>query len=458
MSELGATRQMTRQGQWPSRSLCLVVLMIGLRFVPLPGAEASYLALGAYAWLGRLQALQALALLWLFNMLSSGVAPEVPSISSLRFVVFLSAAISVLLRGRDRLHVFPLMTIGVGAALVVHSLLFSRVPEVSLLKALSWTMVVTTVFSGWIGLAEAQRSHLSRQLFMGLIAVLIASLPLMALPVGYLRNGTGFQGILNHPQVLGPTMGLLGAWSMSRMLCVRHPSWFLILLGGASTAVVLMSEARVAGVAMLLGLVSSLFLSPVFAGLQCTQVALGLRSRRVWALVLLAAPVAVFHSPQIGAGISQFLSKSGRAGTTSLFEAYDLSRGPLIAQMQANIHEHPWTGIGFGVASDSGTMLITRDPALGLPVGAAVEKGVAFLAIVEELGVLGAALVGLWMCALLRGAVRSGTAPFAVTLTILFLNMGESTFFSPGGFGLLSLLLLGWAFTCDQTKVEGACV
>ncbi len=139
-----------------------------------------------------------------------------------------------------------------------------------------------------------------------------------------------------------------------------------------------------------------------------------------------------------------------------MLEAYDRSRGSLIAQMRENIYEHPWTGIGFGVASDPSTMLINHDPVFGLPVGASVEKGVAFVAIVEELGILGAALVGLWVFALLRGAARSGIAPFAVVLTILFLNMGESTFFSPGGFGLLSLLLLGWAFTCDHTDVEDA--
>lgn len=41
----------------------------------------------------------------------------------------------------------------------------------------------------------------------------LLSLPLLVHPLGYLRNGTGFQVILNHPQVFGPTMALLCAWA-----------------------------------------------------------------------------------------------------------------------------------------------------------------------------------------------------------------------------------------------------
>jgi hypothetical protein len=55
-------------------------------------------------------------------------------------------------------------------------------------------------------------------------------------------------------------------------------------------------------------------------------------------------------------------------------------------------------------------------------------------------------LISLWVLMLLRGSSRGGLAPFAVCLTALLLNLGENTLFSPGGFGLLPIVLFGWAY------------
>ena len=140
----------------------------------------------------------------------------------------------------------------------------------------------------------------------------------------------------------------------------------------------------------------------------------------------------------------------------TLPEAYEVSRGSGIDQMFRNIREHPWTGVGFGIASNPSTMLIVRDQLIGLPLGAPVEKGVALFAVTEELGVVGAALTFIWIIALLRGAVRAGIEPFTVVLVILILNMGEYTLFSAGGAGLICMIVMTWAFTSGPKSIASA--
>ncbi|MDD3948975.1 MAG: hypothetical protein PHT43_05885, partial [Anaerolineaceae bacterium] len=108
--------------------------------------------------------------------------------------------------------------------------------------------------------------------------------------------------------------------------------------------------------------------------------------------------------------------------------------------------------IGFGVTSNPSMMKVERDPILGLPVSAPAEKCVLPIAILEEVGVLGFLAVCLWISMIMRSGARGGVVPFSVSLTALLMNMGEATLFSPGGMGLLSLILLGWASASYQER------
>ena len=144
--------------------------------------------------------------------------------------------------------------------------------------------------------------------------------------------------------------------------------------------------------------------------------------------------------------LDAYISKSGRADVTSIAEAYALSRGPKIEDMWVNIQDKPFLGIGFGIASKPEQMQVVRDPLLGLPIGASIEKGVLPLAVLEELGVLGFLLVALGLWNLIRRAARrGGFTSLTVFFVALLINMGESVLFSPGGMGLLVLIMIGWA-------------
>ncbi|MFN4160362.1 MAG: hypothetical protein ACK4FW_00005, partial [Stenotrophomonas sp.] len=81
-------------------SVLVVVMLLALRLASTPTATAAFFLLAGYALTGRAQAIQALALSWLFSMLSPGIAPEVPQAALGRYAVIAGAALSVLLRAR----------------------------------------------------------------------------------------------------------------------------------------------------------------------------------------------------------------------------------------------------------------------------------------------------------------------------------------------------------------------
>ena len=438
----------------------IVVLLVALltRLVSAPNANASFLLIAAYAMLGRAQAIHALAFSWLFSMLSPGIAAEATAGLVGRYIVLAAAAVSVFLRSgmmlRNLRVSWPVLaTLLLGVSLVVHSLLFSPIPDVSVLKALSWTVAASTILSAWSGLGVVEQNVLARQVFGGLTVLLLCSLPLLELPLGYLVNGTGFQGVLNHPQVFGQTMALLGAWAGSRMLADSTPAWGLVVLFGACLVLVVLSEARAAGIAALLGIVLAAVAGNVLARRSIRSFLPGLRSRRVHLVVAVSLVAAILAGPALPDRLGEYFSK--RTDSTNLAEAYDASRGALIEGMWANIQAQPWRGIGFGIASAPGDMVVDRDPILGLPTGAAIEKGVMPLAVLEEVGVFGLLAVLLWLWMLMRRAARGGgMTALAVFGTALLMNLGESVLFSPGGFGMLSLILIGWAASNGNEAAE----
>lgn len=429
---------------------------LGLRLASGPTANLSYLVIAAYALFGRAYAIRALMMSWLFSMLNPGIAPPASAATVGRYAVLFSAAIAALiysdfLSRRSRLRPFTQATVLLGLFLVVHSMMFSPIVDVSALKALSWMLAMASLISAWTGLSEGERRQVESQVFSALVLIMLLSLPFAVLPVGYMRNASGFQGILNHPQAFGPTMALLGAWAGARMFGEARPSWRLVGVVAACVGLVMMSQARTAGLAMVGGVAISVMLAPGFAGRSIGRMAPGLRSRRLWMVLGITLIGAVALAPKIVEIVGHYITKSGRVEATSLAEIYDRSRGRLMNAMLDNIVEQPMTGIGFGIASEPWTMEISRDPFLGLPVGASIEKGVTPLMVLEEVGVFGALLVALWVVWLLRSGARSGLAPFAVCSTALLLNMGEATLFSPGGLGLLPMILLAWAYAGGTT-------
>lgn len=427
----------------------ILVAALVLRLASSPTADISYGLIALYALKGREQALHALFLGWLFSMLNGAFAPDASAATVGRYAVLIAAATSMVLRkpsvtsakgDRSLVH----LTLLFGGLIIVHSLIFSSMPDVSVLKAISWTLAMATLLAGWAGLNDDQRVQLSQQLFCGLTLVMLASIAVLPFPAAYI-SGAGFMGILGHSQSFGIAMALLGAWTALRALAVPRPSWALIIMILLCMGLVLLSGARTAALALLLGMTFALLLGPTLSGKPRRQLMPGLHSRRIQLTIVLVLAGMAVAWPRLVDESMTFISKN--ADAQNIGQAYQMSRGGLIDAMWLNIENNPWQGIGFGIATIPDLMVVSRDPIFDLPVSALVEKGVLPVAVLEELGLPGFVFFTFWLLVILKRCVRQGLPALAVFLVVLFLNMGEAIFFSAGGMGMLAMLLIAWAAT-----------
>jgi hypothetical protein len=379
-------------------------------------------------------------------MVSNGFAPDLPPGSIGRYAVIGAAAAGVALRSEiltARLRRATAMTVALGVFLFVHAIVFSEARDVSLLKSAVWTTVVLTLMAAWNGLTIEDRGRLEAEVFGGVTALALLSLPLVRTEYGYLRNGAGFQGLLNQPQAFGGTIAPVGAWIAGRALEKGRPPWKSLVVLAILALEILLSESRTAGAALAIGLTAGVATSVFKRGSFTRSTIPGLFSARSALLVVLAIAALAIAQQQAAERLSVYFEK--RAGVASPFEAYEAARGQFITDMLANIKERPWSGIGFGIASDASSMQIEREGRWGIPTGASVEKGVMPVAIVEEVGIPGAMLVALWLGVILHCAARRGFVASAVAWTALSTNLGEATLFSPGGLGMLMLIAVTWA-------------
>lgn len=440
-----------------SLSLLLVIPVV-LRVVPGPLRIAAYAWATIYTLLGRRQTIVALALLWLLNMFTHAIGPPPGGAAAFRHLTIFSAALSVLVihawtPPRSTSPGLLIWTFLMSVVLLLHSMFVSTMPDVSVLKAVSFALTFQTLLTAWSRLSPQERLVTEKQLWGIVFALAVLSTPLVAMAAGYFKNGSGFQGLLEHPQAFGPMMAILVAWLFGTWMTDRRMSLWLVAMIGLALVWAYLSLARSSIVLILVGILAALASRPLTA----------LMNRSVRIPRLLAGRLAVFvvslivllavAGPKINDGFKKFIAK-GR-GSETLTDAAWKSRGHLIVAMQDNIAEHPWTGIGFGVASSPEKYAaLVRDQYFGIVIMAAVEKGVLPVAIVEELGWPLALLYLPWFLALLLCAVRAGPRYAAVCAAVYALNFSECCFFSPGGGGLIVQTLVAMAATAPPASQD----
>jgi hypothetical protein len=331
--------------------------------------------------------------------------------------------------------------------IIFHSLLFSPIVDVSVLKALSFGVAMLTLLAAWAWEDPVERRVTEIMLLSGMVFVTLVSVPLLALPTGFARNKVGFNGVLFHPQTFGPFVAILGAYFIARWLTTRRLEASATAMLAICVAFIYLSRARIAAFAFAGGV----GLAAASYPLQAMLSRMADQSRPLLRRVLLIATAGILAAAIAGPSLfekaSEFVQKGTKKAETLTDVAFS-SRGFLIDRMTANIREHSLAGIGFGVPSDPEDYgRVARDPILGLAIAAPVEKGVMPLAVIEELGIPLATVVFLWMGALAIRAAQGGMVPLAVFFTAMLTNVAEATFFSPGGMGLLILILVTWAAT-----------
>jgi hypothetical protein len=392
--------------------------------------------------LGPKQALQSLCLSSVILLLSNGIYQFPPAIGIFRWLILFVAALRVLpfcslraLQYQVSLGIFFL------AAIVV-SWMESPYLIVSLAKLTVFTLWAATVLAAFASLSSTELDYMRKWILSLTVAVILVSLPTFFVPsIGFMRNGSGFQGILKHPQTfalfLVPPAAYLGA---EIVMSKNKKGIWTVLLGIIIFALLFMARARTAMIAVILGILS--------AGI--TPAVLGRVASFDWSPgkgLLKAASLGasfgllIMVSPQFSTGIEDFVFKTSDA--KSVEDAFSQSRGRGITFFWERFIEKPFTGHGFGIDVLHGNGKKT-ETFMGIPISAATEKGFLPTAFLEEVGIVGLAAFLPFFLLLMRGAVKTGKVAFlAMFVSCLAVNIGEAVFFSPGYIGGYLWILIG---------------
>ena len=425
--------------------------ILGILILPVFGGifhTACYLVVTAWCLLSVRRALEGLILLWLLTFLNPGIYSLSSLEGALRWLPLFASTFTML-----RIVVFSRefkipRTVGwltvYALGVMILAIIGSRVPLVSIFKVMSFYIGSATILIGFQ--VQKEKFRYWESWFKTLLkAILLLSLPLIIMDWGYTRNGTGFQGVLNHPQTFGPVIGLLLSWFFANGISNKNHtvwSWFILGIGVIS---IIATESRTA----LLVFIGGIGIAGFFSLYRDQRILRWLNLKKlavVIPLIGIGILVGIANSSTIIGAVQDFVLK--RNDNVSLEQSFQKSRGFLIDQSMQNFTEHPVVGIGFGISSvPSEEMSISRDPVFGLPIGASVEKGFLPSAILEETGILGMALFVILLGSVLRPIIAKKVwFPSLVLITgALLMNLGEATLLSMGGNGLLLWLLIGFA-------------
>lgn len=369
------------------------------------------------------------------------------------WAVILAACLRIILTVPPRYRRHPVLTHLCYFCLVVLLLAIHKSPliEISISKLFVFLLGVSGILISSRYMNE-NKKFLHNGGFHKLLLLLLLSLTLFSIPAlfipgfGYAVNGTGFQGITNHPQLFGVVLAPLAGWAiglwaeasrMSKHQSIFAQPWGLVLIGLALFLLVL-SKSRTAVLALLLAL-SCCILIGFYMKQSWKNSLSAVFSRRNWPifLVLAVATAVSVHPGTLLSSSVAFLQKD-KSGSTDIMKLYEESRGKLMEFSWQNFLDNPLAGCGFGIPPNNTFCHIIRDPFFGLPISAPEEKGNSFLAILGETGIVGAIFFVFLLWTMTRRVLFHASLPNAILFfTALFVNFGEGVLFSLGGQGLI---------------------
>ena len=334
---------------------------------------------------------------------------------------------------------FPITLFTLYAILV--SLFLSNYFFISLMKLLSFYFGAVTLYAiveklGYIQITKLLITVLSYFSLMSLLSAYTLTNP----GVAYSLNGIGFQGIINHPQTLGPLLAAFCSFFIGMLIFNKvNLKWFIGILVVITTLIILimMTKARTALASIALSVMFSSILyltSSRFRKIDATKtIFIGKSLLFSFGLIIL-----LFTSSSLKDSVNQFVFKRDSGNVEEALS----SRSKGYQFMWNQFLRSPLVGHGFGVYSAGDH---TKDVVYlwGIPISAPVEKGLLPLAILEELGLIGFILF-IYLTVSLYASVKKTYSYSLVTLffSCLFVNIGEAVFFAVGGIGMFYWIVI----------------
>lgn len=248
-----------------------------------------------------------------------------------------------------------------------------------------------------------------------------------------------FSGVLRHSQLLAPMTAMFTVWVLCDMIfVVRRLSWVHAIILLFAPILLYLTKSRTGLFAFAFGL-----LLIVFYALPRSGISKNLKIRMKGILsagFFFMSAVAVFSEVR-SHSITEWLLKwnAGDANGSITVGSIVESRMGLVGRNMYDFYKNPMLGMGFQVVEDHKHLYNQGKISL---LSAPVEKGVLPAMILGEGGLLGAAVFLVFIVSFYGFFIRRRYVS-TVTLFTTFIatNMGEASFFSPGGHGGLYWLI-----------------
>ncbi len=257
-----------------------------------------------------------------------------------------------------------------------------------------------------------------------------------------------FCGVLNQSQALAPIMTCCVGWIVCDMLFIQRKfNKFHLLLVFLSLPMLYLTRSRC----------GFLSFSVMFAMVYCyasRKVKMPQKMKRhvrTGLTVGLALMGLIMIAAELKDGsMTRWLRKKDdvSSDTRTLTEAFTSSRQGLMEASIRDFKKNPLLGMGFQVDENTLRRFGRRK---GLIISASIEKGVLPTMVLGETGLLGFTLFAVFLVGF-YGICNRKQFITTVTLFTVFIttNMGESTFFSPGGIGgIMWVICVVGGFTID---------
>lgn len=437
-----------------------IILLIGIACIPAIGQVVAMVILIVTAFISPEWALKSLAASVVVTSLNPALTGESgTAVAVLKWLLLFVACGRSLISRVEASRTFELLMGSwflMISYVLINSYFVSLFPAISVLKAVAFSVGVLSCIR--LAALTAKRNAQVVLFVSELgIAVLVTSLPLMAVPrIGHFRNGASFQGILYHPQGLGIFLVMTGAATFATASKISRLGRILFFMGMAQWSLIWFTKCRTALVAIALCLI-------VYFVETLTRKGSTLGIKYIFSPSIIMVFMALIIVISLSLSTREAFDSYLRKGKSQSFDPEnpelslrESSRGKQVFDTLGLAEEHPVFGAGFGVDEDSGLSLEESGGGLfGIPLSAPIEQGFLPVASVAQLGLIGSIcvlvfLLVVYICA--RYASGEISALFVATLGI---NSGEMVFYSFGGLGCLMWIIL-ITFSFSMVDFRGA--
>lgn len=407
-----------------------------------------FVFLTIYSVAGRRQALESLFFSEMIKYANPVLIAFPSNFGFYTWGIIFIACFSLLARSRYKNSILILITVFYVTVLCLS--VWSKYPLISVLKSSSFYFVVFSVLSGSLSMKHGEFVELSQNILNFFMAILLLSFPTYLYHnIGFVRNGRGFQGILNHPQAFGIFWSPICTFLFIRiffMKNVKNVIVYFLMFSGIFISM-LLSKSRTSVISFLL---SFLLLVIIFKFRKSIRQNISIKKGIFLSYAAVVILFLTFYmSSTFSTAVFGFITKG--QNDLSISEAFEHSRGRGVDNHFENFLKSPWVGHGFGVDPASG--FETRIKYLmGIPVSAASEKGIVYTAVLEEIGIIGTLIFLLFLSFLTFKVLYADALFIGMYFSCLLVNIGEAVLFSVNG-GLHYWVLIG---LCVSSSVHSS--